>query len=314
MSDRAEGLTVIEGGKGSSGETLVKDPVAVEEQRAAQVVGSKPWATRVRRRAKDLSQTLDQGYMELARILYEVYDTPIDGNKQRGPIYTAWGYNSFAEYAEQELGLHQKKAERLRAIWFTLEVQLKDMPYELKERIVNLGMSKVRELVRVLTIRNAEMWIEQAENLTYRKLLGGITDELRRRGVSDAILGPGGEGSAEGTPDTTDESAIGALPVLNPVETLKQERFDLYPNQHENVMLALQRARDLTGSDKKGHLMDIICTDFIATNDVIGSDMDKRLRYVAKIERALGLKLVAIDVETKDVVYGIEALEIVAGS
>lgn len=297
-----ESLTVIEGGKSESLEVGAAEKVAL-------VVGSKAWASKVRRRAKDLSQTLDLGYVELARILYQVYDTPIEGDAQRGPVYRAWGYESFGEYAEKELGLHQKKAERLRKIWYILEIQCKDMDPELKERLVNLGYSKVRELVRVITLRSAPIWIEQAEHMSYRQLNAAVVEEVRRQGVEAAVLG-----SADGGASPTEGGeAEERLPTFDEEEreVFKQKRFDLAPSQLENVSTALKKASAMSGSVKEGHLLDLICTDFLASNDLVGNDTDKRLRYVANMERNLGLRLIAVDPETKEIVYGVEALEMV---
>jgi len=299
---RAEGLTVIEGGKTAANGIDLADKTAL-------AVGSKAWASKVRRRAKELTQMLDLGYMELARILYQVYDTPVEGDSRRAPVYTAWGYESFKDYAEKELALHGKKAERLRLIWFVLEVQLKDMSQEQKQRIVNLGYSKVRELIRVLSVRNSEMWIKSAETMTYRQLYAAVIDEKRRQGVEEAVLGAGEGGERDETSAAEDAAVV---PEQEPVEKLQQERFDLFPLQLANVRLALQRSGELSGSNKKGHQLDLICTDFLATNDIMGGDMDKRLRYVAKLERTLGLRLIAVDPEAKDIVYGIDALKLVA--
>lgn len=302
QEQRAEGLTVIEGGK------------SVEPEHKTAIAGTKQWATKVRKRAKELAETLDLGYMELARILYQVFDTPVEGDPRRGAIFTAWGYSNFAEYAERELQMHRRKAERLRLIWYTLEVQLADMDSKLKERVVALGYSKVRELVRVLTLRNAEDWVLQAEGKTWRQLTAAVKDEKRRQGVDEAILGAE---DAEADPVLTDgeDPPVAAEPIAAPVqEELTHERFAFYPLQLANVRLALDRAMKIGNTEVKSNALDLICTDFLATNDVMGGDQDKRLRYIAKIERTLGLRLVVVDPEIKDIIYGIDALKLVADS
>lgn len=307
--ERTEGLTVLEGGKAATTTTVdVLD-------KTGPAVGSKAWATKVRRRAKELAQVLDSGYMELARILYQVYDTPAEGDPRRLAIYTAWGYDSFKDYAEQELGLHPKKAERLRRIWFVLEVQMKDLDPALKQRIVNLGFSKVRELIKILTARNAEALISEAESIGYKQLESMVADERRRLGVEEAVLGAeqAEDEAAEATEDGEEEEDRTDLqPTEEEAESTTRENFDLFPAQLVNVRLALQRAAELCHSNKKGHQLDLICTDFIATNDSMAGDSDKRLRYIAKIERTLGLKLIAVDPEARDIIYGIESLKLVA--
>jgi ribosomal protein S18 acetylase RimI-like enzyme len=291
---REEGLSVIQGGKVESGE------------KPSSVVGSKPWANKLRTRAKELAGVLESGYMEMAQILYLVYDTPVGGDRRRGPLFTEWGYENFAEYAEKELQIGRKRAERLRKIWFTLEIEMRDLDPDLKQRIVNLGFCKVRELIRVLTVRNAKHWVQQAEVMNYYSLQASVTDEKRRQGVGEALL------AAEGDSEETSEGETSQLPDPTPPEILTRESFAFYPEQLGNVRLALEKASSLSHSDKKSHNLDLICTDFLATNDFVAGDVDKRLRYVAKMERVLGLRLVAVD-DAGEVLYGLKTLELTAG-
>lgn len=309
MTDPATNLKVVEGGK----EDLPKP-------------GSKSWATKVRKKAKELMQTLDTGYMDLARLLYQVYDIPVDGDPQRAPVYTLWGHSSFGEYAEKELGIAQRKAERLRRIWWVLEVQLGGMDTEIKSRVVALGYSKVRELIRVLTIRTAKEWVDLAETTSFRQLCRHIDDHLAAervgKAVADAEVAAGGadpsDFSNEGAPEPPEDDSEPEPeepPVPRPdTSGIKQERFDLYPDQQATVEQAIYKASELSNSNFRGHNLSLICLDFLATNDFMGQDMDKRLRYIAKLEKTLGLRLVAIDAEAKDIVYGVEALKIVTES
>lgn len=304
QQERSEGLTVIEGGK--------SDPTTALDlsDQSGPVIGSKAWSTKVRRRAKELMQLFDSGYMELARIFYQVWDTPVMGDARRAAVFTAWGFESFKDYAERELGMHYKKAERLRRIWFVLEVQLKDLSPELKQRVVNLGYAKVRELIKVLTSRNAEVLVSQAETMNYKQLEATVADENRRRGLAEAELGAGEDDDGEPLAALPEASADDTNAVH---ERSTREGFDLFPAQLVNVRLALSRASELAHSDKRGHQLDLICTDFIATNDSMAGDSDKRLRYIAKIERTLGVRLMAVDPESKEIIYGIDTLKIIAG-
>lgn len=118
--------------------------------------GSREWASRTRKRAQILTKQLDTGYMELAKILYDIYDCPIDGDPKNASVLTTWGHASFKDYVENELGIHYKKAQRLRSIWYVLEIMLKDLDIKTKERLVALGSTKMRELARVLTSANVD--------------------------------------------------------------------------------------------------------------------------------------------------------------
>ena len=290
---KQEALTVIDGGKAAP--TTEKS-----------IIGSKPWANRLRNRAKELAGVLENGYMEMAQILYQVWDTPVGGDRKRAALYTDWGYESFKEYAEKELEIDGKRAERLRYIWYKLEIEMRDLDPALKQRIVNLGFCKVRELIRVLTPRNAQSWVQRAEGTTYYVLQAAVSDEKKRQ-VNQLPAG-------ETDPDSpaADEATPLPSPSTEP-EMVTREIFGFYPEQLTNVRLALSKAAELSHSDKKSHNFDLICTDFLATNDFVAGDLDKRLRYVAKMERVLGLRLVAMD-ENGDVLYGMSTLELAASS
>ncbi len=298
QQDRAEGLTVIPGGKAD-----------IEETKATGVVGSKAWASKIRKRAQEVAAYLESGYMEMARILYLVYDTPVEGDRKRPAIYTTWGYKTFAEYAEKELNISRKRAERLRHIWYVLEVEMKALDPDIKQRIVNLGFCKVRELIKVLTARNAKRWVEAAEGMNYYSLEAAVIEEKKRLGDREKAL-ESGEGAGE-TPEGEAAEDQDTGPEEPLVETVTRETFAFFPAQLENVRKALTMAEKMSNSDKKSHNMDLICTDFLATNDFVRDDPDKRLRYIAKIERVLGLRLVAID-QDGDVLYGMDTLEMAA--
>lgn len=298
-------LEVIEGGK--------------DVPRSA-VVGSKYWANKIRKRAKELAGDLETGYMELAKILYQVYDVPVDGEASNGPIFKAWGYKSFAEYAEEELHLHRRKAERLRGIWYRLEVELAGMNPDLKERIVRIGWSKVRELVRVLTLKNAEEWVKRAEECSYTQLLVAVSkyrEEVDKMQQLPKINPEGNEGDSGlgggNNPVFSDGGGIVGVsdqePPIPPVEKHVFEHFMLYEEQAEIVRSALQRASEISKSDKKSHNLHLICMDFLATNDFKNSPVEDRMAFLAKFESMLGLKLIAVDPESNDVVYGMSTLE-----
>ena len=76
--------------------------------------------------------------------------------------------------------------------------------------------------------------------------------------------------------------------------------FKLFPLQKKNVDTALEKAQEISGSDKSGNLLDLICTDYLATNAGVDSVQD----MLRKQEKNLGVRLVAYDEEHKSVIYG----------
>jgi hypothetical protein len=266
-------------------------------------VGSKSWATRLRNNAKDLSGRLESGYMQMAEILYYVYDTP-SSEPPHQPLFLEWGYKTFAEYAESELGLHRRKAEFLRRIWYRLEVELSGLDLKIKDRIIALGWTKVRELIRVLTLLNAEKWVERAENESYTTLC--VSTKAYLESVAEA----------QEHAKTIGEDPEKVEPGLPKIEKFKPKHFQLYEEQAEVVEEALHKAAVLTGSSdpKPGHLLTMMATDFLATNSVSSSGHDAQLKYLAKLEQQMGLKLIAVDPDSNEVLYGITTLEKLAQS
>ena len=301
-------------------------------------VGSRLWAQRLRSQARKISKALDTGYMDLAKILYTVWDTPVDGDKKNRAVFTLWGYDTFGEYAEGDLNIEQKQAERMRKIWGVLNVQMK-IPTSLRKQIVALGISKVRELVRVfgadpnLTKRKVEMWVKAGEKHSYTVLTGMINkaiDELKLlsdnksdddepndgEDVADVTVtddddyGPPQGKPGEDKPKGKAPVATGSDSGLPDPDPLEFQHFPLYPEQNEMVKAALKRAEELSGSDKRGHNLTLICTDFVTTNDFFtGKPKKTKQRMLQKIEKTLGIRLIALEESDQSVLYGQEILK-----
>jgi hypothetical protein len=260
----------------------------------------------MRRRAKDLVRTADVVNIELAEVLYLVWDTPVEGDPNRGPTYASWGYKTFAEYAEEELGLKRRKAEYLRNIGAKLNQDLAGLDKDMKDKLVGLGWTKVRLLTSVLNLKNVPDWVELAERASYPELAEAVK-KYRDKKLAAKVKKE--EESEKGAEDDTTEEAEDEEEELPETENLKWEHFMLYEPQHGTVTAALNRAKELSGSDKKGHNLEMICTDFLATNEFKkADDPEAKKRYIAKVEGLLGLKLIAIDPESESIVYGLKTL------
>jgi hypothetical protein len=267
--------------------------------------GSEEWCKRIRKKARNVAREWEQTYLVMAELLYTIYDTPVGGDRKNIPVWQAWGYTNFGDYVEDELGIHRKKAQRLRHIWWRLAADdLKTLDPELRKRLIALGMSKVRELLRVLTPQNAEKWIDMAENGPFTGLDAAIAKALEVASHKAAV---------HGETDVDAEGSNGSVEPPAGSETAAYLRFALYPEQYGNVMLALKRASEMCQSDKRGHCLDMICTDFLATNDFKGeNDPDQQLLLFAKFERLFKKRVVVVDPKERRIVYGLDALELVA--
>ncbi len=264
--------------------------LTVNELRAEMQVGSKAWMKSIRKEARDLAIRVNTSYMDLARVLYEIYDRPVDNQPDKGPLFKYWGYATFDSYVEEELGLHPKTAQRLRKTWFRIEIELK-LDQDTRNRLINLGFAKARELARVITRENVDEWIRRAEELSHTRLVEAVQQYLV------ALEDAQGEGKKEGD--------VG----LPNVEPLYSENFKLYPEQSNNVKRALERAKQISNSEKKGHNLDLISTYFLATNDFTNRGPEEVKSILASMENSLGLLLVACDPKTGDIIHGFDTLK-----
>lgn len=140
--------------------------------------GSAAWGQRLRRQIAELNKSFDKGYMQMAKLLYTAWDTPIDGDRNKAPIFTLWGYDTFADYVTNELGMDRRKGERLRLLYYKLFVELAGLDEALLRRIENLGYTKCREITRVITATNIEKWVETAETSSCAELTMSINRYL----------------------------------------------------------------------------------------------------------------------------------------
>lgn len=310
-------------------------------------LGSRQWSSEARKDAKVLVRALDTGYLKLAQLLYEIHDTPMDGDPKNLPIYQVWGFDTFAQYVETELGIHHKKAESLRNIWYAFKHRLNHIPSEAKDRLAGLGWTKVRSLIAgtrqgdpgVLDMSNSpewvDKWIQLASEIPLTQLEESIhttKKEYQQRlatartaaatqtvdldgfmNSSDEELARSVESADGGPPRGIGIADIKVSPVpmneIPNVERFIRETFSLVEEQHEVVKQAIGRASQISNSDKKSHNLSLICLEFLATNEFTRPDLDELPRFLARLEEQLEVKLVALHPKAKKVVYGAEAMD-----
>ena len=93
--------------------------------------------------------------------------------------------------------------------------------------------------------------------------------------------------------------------------TVRHRHFALPPDADELVDAALARARQLSGSVSPSHLLTVICQDFLATNQFGKPGPDLVVRFIAKYEQVLQVRLVVIDADDNPI-YGMDHLEALA--
>jgi len=223
----------------------------------------------IREKVKVLRAQAEETYWELSAALNEVY---------QGSLYQAWGFDKWADYVEKELDFTTRKSQYLIGIqeWFG------KMPPNVQKWVRELGWSKAKELVGVVTAENAAEWKKKIEGKSVREII-----EMIKGAKRDGEDG-GGDGGGEGAEETS-----------------KKMSFTLFPAQFENVERALEKAKKMAESEKPGHALDMICTDFLTNNG--GTDTVKE--YLAKVEKHTGVRIVGYDTKNDVVVYGSELLD-----
>lgn len=222
----------------------------------------------------DLRNKVEESYWELSKELSNVY---------QGSYYIAWGFASWKEYVESELQFALRKAQYLVSIqdWFGR------MKPAVQEWVQSLGWTKAKELIGVVTDENAADWKARLDGLTYAELVAELKGG--KKGEETPIEGDGGDRVAPEKPE--------------------RKAFSLFPEQSSNVAAALEKAKALANTDKDGHALDLICSDFLATN---AAD-DDFFGVLRRLEKTSGLRLVAYDKSADAVVFGSDLLDELSG-
>lgn len=186
--------------------------------------------------------------------------------------YLEWGYSNFNEYIDKDLDMQRRKAQYLVSIadWFGSQSE------DIQAWVQNLGWTKARDLVGIVNEENAEEWREVAESSSAREL----TEKVK----AAKETAPAEQGDDDKP---------------------KPKRFSLFTEQMSNVNNALAAAKAASGSDKDGHALDLICTEYLAQNGALTS----LNAYMAHLEQILGKKILVIDDQTGTVEFGAETLD-----
>jgi hypothetical protein len=226
----------------------------------------------IRRGVLELRDRLSREYWDLSEMLHSIYTNS---------YYIAWGFGSWRDYVVSELDFQTRKAHYLVSVYDQART-LSDDGIELLKRI---GWSKAKEIVHLLTPENIHEWKQRLEGLSLREVIELVQG---RKDTDDTK-----ESKEKKDKDTSDREK----PTLM--------RFSVYPAQGENINMALERAMEMGATDKAGHALDLIATEFLATNAGNVTLKD----YLQRVERSAGVRLVALDPKKDVIVFGDELLD-----
>lgn len=225
--------------------------------------------TDLRREVIEAKNQSEAAYWRLATALFNVWNEN---------AYNEWGYESFNDYVDNELDMQRRKAQYLVAIagWFGEQSE------SVQAWVKQIGWTKARELIGVVDESNADEWRDIAESSSLRELTAAVKEAKSSESTGSA--------TESGTSDD---------------ERPKAKRFMLFEGQMTNVESALAQAKMNANTEKDGHALDMICTEYLANNGQIGTLQG----YLSRIEGIIGKRLIAFEPETGEVEYGAETLD-----
>lgn len=293
---------------------------------------------KLREEAKSIVKDIDNKYWDLGRCLYDVYDGVPGGyrslmqgsgsRKVRQALFEKWGYRNFGDYCEREVGIRKRTGENLRYAYFWFAIRL-DLPEKIIDEVKSLGRSKIYQLSGFVNQDNITLWIEKARDLTFEELKKSIKqakavqagmdpdgderDPVIREPQSEGKSSSGGSNGSGSGGGSSSGSGVGSATSNGAKDLPQPEKMhtvttSLYQGQFDTWQSAIERAKSLSGSEKIGHNLELICQDFLANNDFYGDSSDDKKAYLNRIERKLGVLLVAIDPDTGSPIHGTDLL------
>lgn len=182
----------------------------------------------VREQIKTKVKDYQENCMHIGRLLHTI---------STEKHYKTWGYATFEDYLREELAFEPRKAYYHISIWDTFGIKF-NVP---EETIKDIGWSKAAQLATLankgaITEGNVSTWIDTASTTSSRQL-------------------------AEKISQASDNSIV---PIINKNSNVTRKlNLSLYSDQFETVDNALKLAKEVTGSDKQGHLVETICMVFL---------------------------------------------------
>ena len=225
------------------------------------------------------SAKIDQEYLFLGKDLYVA---------KHCEHYLKWGYSTWREYVESEANLSIKRDERLRKVWKTL---VKGMGVTAKD-LHDIGFSKASLICKdgLLTRKNLKDWLEKARSSSFRELEKAVKTKGKRVKVKTVE-----ETDADGAPTGAKKKVRVVTTEDGDEEEFESLSFSVTDDQREVIDEALTKAELLAESTRRGHLLHLICTDFLAGN--LGEDPKERARlrfHLRNLEDAFGTKIMAL--------------------
>lgn len=257
----------------------------------------------IRKAVLECIEEMGKHYYRLGNLLWEV---------KEGELFLDWGYASWEEYAEIEVGRKKRACQEYMRIAGTLDRAL-GIPWN---EVRHIGWSKLKTVEPLCdTVKTAMVWIKKAEKHSRKELEVLVRrEQAKRNGKDPDALPVRASPKITRIPHNTDEEIEDAHNVTvtpyvdmranahkedadsdeEPAEEVALHEFKayLFPDQYSNWMAAVESMAQMANSDKVCFLMDLIATEINQT--LSGSDQTAAHRldwYVKNLERVFECKI-----------------------
>ncbi len=142
-------------------------------------------------------------------------------------------HENFREYVQNTFGMSYRKAKYLTDIYTgLLESGIS------WEKVAKIGWTKMAAMISILTVENVDEWVKKAESMKTLQLIAEVDAKKK------AAISPDGKATE--------------------VATVTTKTFKLHADQRETIMLALEKAREQSGTEVDAVALEHICLDFMA--------------------------------------------------
>lgn len=126
------------------------------------------YANKLRDRALEISQQETKSRLELAAIIHELYYGTVQMGAGELELYKFFGYDTWFDYVETEIGLHVTTAASYRVIHQVFAVELAGTCDH--TLLSGVSFTKLRALTHVVDAKSVNGWLKKAQKLTCCKL------------------------------------------------------------------------------------------------------------------------------------------------
>lgn len=196
----------------------------------------------IRQRAIEIKDSIGKQYIELCSLLWTI---------QKKQLFMNWGYPSFKEWVLTELQFRQTKAMYLTSIWNKV-----GHDQELFKKVMSVGWSKAKEIVRVIDPSNEESvnhWVDKATHMSADAICKEIRQEKRKKIPDDP---------SEAIKPENEEAVTGTLLA----EELKTISLTFGYEDYLSAMTAVDSVRKEDAGMSITQALSAICREYLGSN------------------------------------------------